>query len=61
VQCPTLILRGAESDLLQADVVAQMQQGRENVHSITVPKVGHAPSLMIPEQIEWVRSWLLSE
>lgn len=61
VQCPTLILRGEESDLLLTEVVAQMQQGRENVHSITVPKVGHAPSLMIPEQIEWVRSWLLSE
>ncbi len=61
VHCPTLILRGAESDLLLPDTVAQMQQERENVQSITVPKVGHAPSLMIPEQIAWVRSWLLSE
>ena len=61
VHCPTLILRGAESDLLLPDTLERMQQGRDTVHSITVPKVGHAPSLMVSEQIEWVGSWLLSE
>jgi pimeloyl-ACP methyl ester carboxylesterase len=60
VQCPTLILHGAESDLLLPETLARMQQTRANVHSITVPKVGHAPSLMIPEQITWIRDWLLS-
>lgn len=61
VQCPALILRGGDSDLLLPETVTQMQQGREQVHTITVPNVGHAPPLMNAEQIAWVRNWLLAE
>jgi len=55
VQCPVLVLRGAESDLLLAET-ARIMAAKANV--VEIPSVGHAPSLMVPTQIDLVRSWL---
>jgi pimeloyl-ACP methyl ester carboxylesterase len=55
VQCPVLVLRGADSDLLLAET-ARTMSAKATV--VEIPAVGHAPSLMVPAQIEIVRSWL---
>jgi pimeloyl-ACP methyl ester carboxylesterase len=55
VPCPVLVLRGAESDLLLAETARRMAAKAKVVE---IPDVGHAPSLMMPAQIDLVRSWL---
>jgi pimeloyl-ACP methyl ester carboxylesterase len=55
VRCPVLVLRGAESDLLLAETARRMAAKAKIVE---IPDVGHAPSLMVPAQIDLVRSWL---
>ena len=58
--CPTLVLRGADSDLLsRATAGAMAQRGpRAQVHEFA--GVGHAPTLVHPEQIAVVRDFLLA-
>ncbi len=58
VKCPTLVLRGADSDLLTpATASAMAQRGpRAQVHEFA--GVGHAPTLVRPEQIAAVREFL---
>ena len=59
VRCPTLVVRGASSDLLRhPDALAMTQRG-PRASLVEFPGVGHAPALMAPEQIEAVRSFLL--
>jgi pimeloyl-ACP methyl ester carboxylesterase len=58
VRCPTLIVRGAESDILTRETAATMQSQRSGVTLIEVPGVGHAPSLMEPDQYAPVAVWL---
>jgi len=59
LKCPTLVLRGAESDLLsRATADAMAQRGpRARVHE--VDGVGHAPTLVHADQIAVVRDFLL--
>ena len=59
VSAPTLLLRGAESDLLSpATAQAMAERGpRAQVHEIA--GVGHAPTLVQPEQRAVVRRFLL--
>lgn len=59
IRCPTLLLRGAESDLLtRATAQAMAQRGpRARVHEF--PGVGHAPTLVAPDQVAVVRDFLL--
>jgi pimeloyl-ACP methyl ester carboxylesterase len=58
--CPTLLLRGAESDLLShATALAMTQRGpRARLHEFA--GVGHAPMLVQPEQRAVVREFLLA-
>jgi len=60
IRCPTLVLRGAESDLLaRATADAMAQRGpRARVHEIA--GVGHAPTLVHADQIAVVRDFLLA-
>jgi hypothetical protein len=51
-------LRGTESDLLLAQT-ARTMAAKATV--VDIPAVGHAPSLMVPAQIEIVRSWLAQD
>jgi pimeloyl-ACP methyl ester carboxylesterase len=55
VRLPVLLLRGAESDLLAAKTAELMSRKAQLVE---LPGIGHAPSLMVPDQIEVVRAWL---
>ncbi len=59
IRCPTLVLRGAQSDLLtQATAQAMTQRGpRARLHEFD--GIGHAPTLVPEAQIAVVREFLL--
>lgn len=59
IACPTLLLRGATSDLLPHDAALQMSQRGPRAKLIEVPGVGHAPMLMDTAQVAPVREFLL--
>ncbi len=48
---PVTILRGELSDLLSAEVASRMASEISDVELVTVPRVGHAPSLDEPESL----------
>ena len=48
---PVTILRGEMSDLLSAQVATRMASELADVELVTVPRVGHAPSLDEPESM----------
>jgi pimeloyl-ACP methyl ester carboxylesterase len=56
--CPTLIIRGEESDLLRKDTVKEMLKRDNKVDTHEIQNVGHAPSLMDEHQIKVVVDWL---
>lgn len=58
VEQPTLLLRGADSDLLTPDLVQHMRHSRPDMKVVEFPNVGHAPMLMSGEQIQVVSDWL---
>lgn len=65
VSCPTLILRGEDSDLLHASTVRDMaKRGRTGkaglVRSVEVRGCGHAPALMNDAQISIIEEFLLT-
>lgn len=59
IRCPTLLVRGAESDLLTAETATQMAGRGPKARVVEIPGVGHAPMLMHPDQIRIVRDFLL--
>ena len=61
IRTPTLLLRGAESDVLPADVARQMAERGPRAVLREFAGVGHAPMLMDPDQIAVVRDWLLGD
>ena len=58
--CPTLLLRGAESDLLSRETANQMAQRGPRARLHEFAGVGHAPMLISPGQIDAVRECLLA-
>ena len=58
IQCPTLVLRGAESDLLEDEVAQAMRTRGPKAALISYPGVGHAPMLVQPEQVADVVSFV---
>ncbi|HEY0113132.1 MAG TPA: alpha/beta hydrolase [Allosphingosinicella sp.] len=46
---PSLIVHGELSDLLSSETVAQMVKENPAMEAVTVPRVGHAPTLDEPE------------
>ncbi len=46
---PMVLLRGELTDLLSPETVAQMAQHNPAMRTVTVPRVGHAPTLDEPE------------
>ena len=46
---PSLVLRGELSDLLSEETVERMKAANPAMESVTVPRVGHAPTLDEPE------------
>jgi len=59
IRCPTLVLRGAQSDLLLRETAEQMKQRGPKAKIVEIPGVGHAPTLMHEDQIRIVRDFLL--
>ena len=60
ITCPTLLLRGADSDILQrGDAVAMTQRG-PHAEIVEFAGIGHAPALMAEDQIAAVRDFLLA-
>lgn len=49
---PSLIVHGGISDLLSAETVEKMKAEIPTMESVTVPRVGHAPTLEEPEAVE---------
>ena len=60
ITAPTLLLRGAESDLLTPEVAQAMQQRGPCAQRLDLPGVGHAPTLVADDQVAAVASFLLS-
>jgi pimeloyl-ACP methyl ester carboxylesterase len=60
IACPTLLLRGEQSDLLSAATVQAMGQRGPRPQCISFAGVGHAPTLMAPDQVAAVRDFLWS-
>jgi len=58
ITCPTLVLRGADSDILRrADAEAMTRRG-PRAKLVEFAGMGHAPSLTTPDQISCVRDFL---
>ena len=57
-----LLLRGADSDLVLADVAGRMRArgpgARGMLQVVEVPDCGHAPALNVPTQLEWVEHFI---
>ncbi|MGH8807099.1 MAG: alpha/beta fold hydrolase [Noviherbaspirillum sp.] len=55
---PTLVLRGADSDLLLQETAEEMTRRGPCAQLTVIPDCGHAPALNVPAQIELVRTFL---
>jgi len=60
VSCPVLLVRGAESDLLSPATALAMTQRGPKAALREFAGVGHAPTLVAPDQVEAVREFLLA-
>ena len=60
IRCPTLLLRGADSDLLTRETAQAMTQRGPKASLREFAGVGHAPTLVADEQVQAVREFLLS-
>lgn len=60
IRCPTLVIRGALSDLLKRETVQEMAGRGPRAKTVEIEDVGHAPTLMHADQIAIVRDFLLS-
>lgn len=59
-QGPLLVLRGARSDVLGEEAAAQMVARAPSARLVTVPGVGHAPTLDEPEAVAAIDALLAS-
>ena len=60
IRVPTLLLRGAQSDLLTRDTAQAMTQRGPKARLVEFDGVGHAPTLVAPDQVAAVREFLRS-
>jgi len=58
IRCPTLVLRGGESDLLSAATAGEMSRRGPRPQVIEFAGVGHAPTLLDPGQVDAVARFL---
>jgi pimeloyl-ACP methyl ester carboxylesterase len=59
IVCPTLLVRGAESDLLSRDVAQAMTRRGPQAKLVEIAGVGHAPTFMHADQIAIAKNFLL--
>lgn len=60
IACPTLVLRGADSDLLARDTWLQMGGRGPKAELVEIPGVGHAPMFLSADQVGIVGDFLLA-
>ncbi|MDT8344430.1 MAG: alpha/beta hydrolase [Thermohalobaculum sp.] len=58
IEVPILVLRGANSDLLSAATLAQMQARKPGLIAVTVPDRGHVPFLDEPVAVAAIDAFL---
>ncbi|HEU0117602.1 MAG TPA: alpha/beta hydrolase [Alphaproteobacteria bacterium] len=58
VKCPTLVIRGKDSDILSSETAQQMTQRGPKAKIVELPGVGHAPALMDADQIKLIADFL---
>ena len=58
IAAPTLLVRGAQSDLISEATASAMASRGPRAHIYTVDGVGHAPTLVQPAQIERLQAFL---
>ncbi|OGA33056.1 MAG: alpha/beta hydrolase [Betaproteobacteria bacterium RIFCSPLOWO2_12_FULL_64_23] len=61
IRCPTLVIRGALSDLLKRETMEEMASRGPRAKTVEIAHVGHAPTLMHADQIAVVRDFLLAD
>jgi len=59
ITAQTLLLRGADSDLLSRETAAQMTQRGPKARVVEFAGVGHAPTLIADDQVQTVTGFLL--
>lgn len=59
IRCPTLLVRGAESDLLTQQTARQMTERGPKAKLVELPGVGHAATFVHSDQIGIVKDFLL--
>lgn len=60
IKAETLVVRGADSDLLTTEALAQMQQRGPKPKAIEISAVGHAPTFVHADQIEIAKGFFLN-
>jgi pimeloyl-ACP methyl ester carboxylesterase len=55
-----LLLRGQDSDLLDAATAEEMTRRGPKARLVSFPGVGHAPTLIAPDQVAVVEDFLLA-
>ena len=60
MRCPTMAIRGEHSDLLTRETLAQMAARGPRAKTVELAGIGHAPTLMQPDQVALVRAFLLA-
>jgi pimeloyl-ACP methyl ester carboxylesterase len=58
VRARTLVIRGAQSDLLMAQTAQAMSERGPKARVVTIPGVGHAPTLVDPRQVAVIQEFL---
>ncbi len=61
IRCPTLVVRGAESDLLSHETCLEMGLRGPKATIAEIPGVGHAPMFLDEAQVAVVKEFLLSK
>jgi pimeloyl-ACP methyl ester carboxylesterase len=60
IRCPTMVLRGAQSDILFHDTAVEMSTRGPKATLVEVPGVGHAPMFLEESQVRIVQDFLLA-
>jgi pimeloyl-ACP methyl ester carboxylesterase len=61
IEGPVLVSRGAESDLLSRETVADMIERGRSVEAVEFAGIGHAPAFLSPEQIATARRFFVGD
>ena len=61
IRCPTMVVRGAQSDLLTTETHAEMGLRGPKAQLVEIPGVGHAPMFLDEAQISVARAFFLAE